>query len=172
MADIDTIRTAFERNARAVELRPSIGQGTGKSTVRVRDGTTCEIEGGGWTLTADVGTAQGGNNAGPGPGVLERAALGSCLAIGYVTWAAHLGVPIDDLEVDVETDFDARGQLGIGDRPAGFDRIRYHVRIQSPASEADIRRMVDAADSHSPVRDDFARALPIEREVEILSPAE
>lgn len=172
MADPETIRTAFERNARAVALRPSVGQKTTVAKVRVRDGTTCEIEGSGWHLTADVGVASGGNNAGPGPGVLERAALGSCLAIGYATWAARLDVPIERLEVEVETDFDARGMLGVGEQPPGFSAIRYRVFIESPAPEADVRRVIDEADAHSPALDDFRRPLPVERELHILKPAE
>lgn len=34
------IKAAFERNARAVELRPSIGQGTATTKVRLREGLT------------------------------------------------------------------------------------------------------------------------------------
>lgn len=170
MADTETIRTAFERNKKALELRPSKGQSTAVTKVRVRDGTTCEIESAHWKFTADVGEAAGGNDAGPGPGILERAALGSCLAIGYVTWGAYLGVPIEHVEIQVEGDLDARGQFGIGDEPPGFKALRYRVTIESPAPEEDIRRVLDEADAHSPVRDDFARAIPIEREVEIVAP--
>lgn len=167
MSDPSTLKKVFERNRRAVELRPSIARSTSTTRVRVRDGTTCEIEHGKWKFTADVGEDAGGNDEGPGPGVLERAALGSCLAIGYSTWAAVMDVPIDSLEVQIETHFDARGQFGVGDDPPGFDRIRYTVHVQSPAPEQDVRAMLDAADAHSPVRDDFARAVPIERITEI-----
>jgi uncharacterized OsmC-like protein len=171
MADAETIRTAFQRNAQALSLRPSLGQKTTLMKVRLRDGTTCECEGSGWNLTVDVGKESGGNHAGPGPGVLERAALGSCLAIGYSTWAAVLEVPIDYLEVEIESDFDSRAMHSIGDKPPGFDAIRYRVIIESPASEADVMRVIDAADAHSPVRDDFSRAIPVAREVRILSAA-
>lgn len=81
-------------------------------------------------------------------------------------------MPIEHLEVEVETDFGAREQFGIGDQSPGFDAIRYRVKIQSLATEEEIQRVLDAADAHSPVRDDFARAIPIEREVEIVAPAE
>lgn len=169
MADPDTIRNAFRRNARAIELRPSVGKYTAVTKIRVRDGTTCDVEHGDWKFTADVGRSSGGNDAGPGPGILERAALGSCLAIGYATWAAHLGVPIEHLEVEIESDVDARGMYGIADRPPGFTALRYRVIIYSPAPEDDIRRVLDEADAHSPVLDDFRRPLRIDREVQILT---
>lgn len=168
MAEPKTIRRAFERNARAVRLRPSIAQSTAVTKIRLRDGTTCDIESGNWKFTADVGKESGGNNAGPGPGILERAALGSCLAVGYATWAACLDVPIESLEIEVETDFDARGMLAVEDRPPGFTEIRYRVIIGSPADEAEILRVLDKADACSPVRDDFSRAIPVKREVKIV----
>lgn len=167
MSDPKTIKTAFERNKKAIELRPSAGQSTGKSTICVKDGTTCKIECSGWSLTADIGTEAGGNNAGPGPGVLERAALGSCLAIGITQWAALMEVPIDKLEVEVETDFDACGMLGVDDQPPGFTSIRYKVNIKSTASEAEVKKAIEEAEKHSPVRDDFSRTVSIEREITI-----
>ena len=77
MPDPDTLREIYERNAKAISLRPAIGISTGRTRVQLRDGTTCHIQNGSWSLIADVGTDQGGNDRGPGPGVFERAALGN-----------------------------------------------------------------------------------------------
>lgn len=172
MPDPQTIKEAFERNANAIKRKPSIGHVTATTKIRVTDETTCEIRHGDWRMTCDMGVKQGGNNAGPGPGIYERAALGSCLAMGYALWAARRGVPIEKLEVDVESDADAAGQYGVADVPAGFSALRYHVTIQSPASESEIIRVLDEADAHSPVRSDFSRAIPIERDVRIVAGAD
>lgn len=169
MSDPKSIKEAFERNKKAIELRPSVGQSTALTKVRVRNGTTCEIESGSKTLVCDIGKREGGNDAGPGPGIFERAALGSCLAMGYAQQAAVDGIPIEHIEVHVESDFDARGQFGLSDDPPGFIALRYRVMIESPAPEADIQRMIDKADARSPVLDDFKRPIPIEREVAIVS---
>ena len=110
----------------------------------------------------------GGNNAGPNPGILGRAALASCLAICYAQWGARLGVPIDALDVVVETDYDSRGELGVAeDVPPGYSQVRYRVDITSPAEEADVRRLIDTADKYSPYRDVFARAHDVRRELVI-----
>lgn len=169
MSDPQAIKKAFERNKKAIELRPSLGQSTALTKVRVRDGTTCEIESGSKRLVCDIGKSEGGNDAGPGPGILERSALGSCLAIGYAQQAAVMEIPIESIEVQVESDFDARGQFGLTDEPPGFKAMRYRVIIESPAPEADIREMIDQADATSPVLDDFKRPIPITREVNIKS---
>lgn len=171
MADSKTIKQAFERNQKAVELRPSAGKSTVTTKVSLRDGTTCEVEHKHWKFKVDIGKSEGGNGAGPGPGVLERGALGSCLAIGISQRAALLEIPIDKLEVDVGSDFDARGMLYLSDQPPGFDVLRYKIYIESPAPEEEVMQMIEEADNHSPVLDDFRRAIPVEREVNIKSTA-
>lgn len=169
MADPQTIKEAFERNQEAVKQRPSKAKSTAKTKVRLHDGTTCEVEHKHWKFKVDIGKSEGGNDAGPGPGILERGALGSCLAIAYSQRAAVLGITIDKLEIEVESDFDARGMLYLNDDPPGFDELRYKVYIESPASEEEIRQLIEDADKHSPVLDDFRRAIPVEREVTIKS---
>jgi uncharacterized OsmC-like protein len=156
------IATLLERNVKAVTLRPSVGQGTAVTKVRLRDGLTCEIQEGPWTLVAGMTEKYGGTNDGPNPGVYGRAALGSCLAIGYAMWAARLGVPIDELDVEVHADYDVRGELGVDDtvRP-GYSQVRYIVTVSSPASTADIERWLDTADRYSSWRDNIANAVPL-----------
>ena len=169
MADSKTLKHAFKRNKQALKKRPSLGQNTALTTVRVRNGTTCEIESGSKRLVCDVGTKMGGNDAGPGPSILQRGALGSCLAIGYATWAAEMEIPVEDIKVEVESDYDARGQFGVTEEPPGFMEIRYCVSIESPASEDRIRELIETADAHSPVLDDFKRPIPVNREIKITS---
>lgn len=167
MADPKTIKEAFERNQKMLKLRPSKAKSTATTKVRLFDGTTCEVEHKHWKFKVDIGKTEGGNDAGPGPGILERGALGSCLAIAYSQRAAMLGIPIDNIEIDVESDFDACSMLYLSDDPPGFDALRYKVHIKSPAPKDQIMQMIEEADRHSPVLDDFSRAIPVEREVEI-----
>lgn len=170
MDHTDGIRTALERNVRAVTLRPSIGLHTGKTHVRLLPGLVCEVEDGPWKIIAGMSEKSGGTNAGPGPGTLGRGALGSCLALGYAMWAARMGVPIDALEVEVEADYDSRGELGISDDvPPGYTQVRYNVTVTSGAPEDDVRRVIETADKYSPYRDVFTRANDVRRELRITS---
>lgn len=162
------IRSAIERNVKAVTLRPSVGQGTAVTRARLGRSLSCEIEDGPWKFTAGMTEKYGGADAGPNPGVYGRAALASCLAIGYGIWAARLGVPLNLLEVEVQADYDVRGELGVSsDVPAGYLAVRYLVTVESPAPESEVIRMLDVADSHSSWRDDYMRPLPLTREVRI-----
>ncbi|MEX0661518.1 MAG: OsmC family protein [Balneolaceae bacterium] len=169
MSDPKIIKQAFERNKKAVELRPQIGQKTVTTKVRLVEGTTCEVIHPEWTFKADIGKSEGGNDAGPGPGILQRGALGACLAIGYVQQAAVLGVPIEHIEVTVEAKKDFRGRLGIDDRPPGSQELKYNVLIESSATEDKINKVIEEADRISPVLDDFRRAILITREIKIMA---
>lgn len=161
------LKTVLERNERALQLRPAIGKGTGKTSVRLREGLTCEIEDGQWKLTAGASESSGGANGGPDPGIFGRGALGACLAIGYANWAAKLGVSIDAIEVEVEADYDMRGSYGLADLPPGYLEVRCRVRIESDAPKEAIRKVLDEADAHSPWFDVFKRPQNLKRIVEI-----
>jgi uncharacterized OsmC-like protein len=168
----DTIRRAFERSEKALTLRPSIGRGTAVTTVRLDEDLACESRDGRWSLTVDMSEQSGGSGTAPDPGVFGRTALGSCLAIGYTKWAAKRGVPIRGLEVEVQADYDAAPEYGIGDGPPGYSRVRYVVRIESDAGEDEIERLLDEADSCSPWLDIFLRPIELRREVRLLQPEE
>jgi uncharacterized OsmC-like protein len=137
----------------------------------VVEGVHCEAEDGRWTIAADASEKSGGTAKGPDPGFIVRASLGTCLAMGYVTWAAHLGVPISNLEIEVQADFDVRGQHDTPGISPGYSEIRYLVHIESDASAADIERMVETADRASMVADVFRRPHQLVRQLTVTRPA-
>lgn len=163
----ERIRNVFERNRKALSLKPAIGQGTAATRVCVKQGLTCEVEEGPWKLTVDMSSKHGGSSSGPNPGVLGRAALGSCLAMSYARWAAVLGVEITGLEVEIQADYDARGEYGVGDVLAGYGEVRYVVRIESDAPEMEIARVLDAGEEHTPYLDVFRHPQRVRRIVQI-----
>lgn len=168
MSDAETLKASFERVKKLLTIKPAKGQYTTTTKVRVSDGTTCDIEHKHWRFTADIGEIEGGNDAGPGPGILQRGAIGSCLAIGYAKWAAWLDVPIESIEVDVQAEVDARGSYGIDGISPAHKRMKYIVRIESPAPDEKIQEVIEKADAHSPILMDIKKPIPIEREVQIL----
>lgn len=165
----EKIRAAVMRVSSVLTQRPEFGRDTKVSTVKVLRGLTCEIREGNYTLTADMPEQIGGEAAGPTPGVYGRAALGSCLAIGYMLKAAVMNIPIERLEVEIQADFDDGALLGTApaDVPPGYLEVRYSVKIDSDASEESIMEMLDEADRHSPYLDVFRRAQLCRREVNI-----
>jgi uncharacterized OsmC-like protein len=161
------IAKAFDIVAGAFRHDPELGIGTETSVTKVVDGLLCEIREGDWTLSVDMPEAAGGSGTAPTPGVVGRAALGSCLALTYMMWASKEGIEIQSLEVEVQADFDDGAIFGTSDAAPGYSEVRYCVKIQSGADEADIVRLLDEADRHSPYLDVFTRPQQLVRQVEI-----
>ena len=126
------------------------------------------------TLKTDMPTSVGGTNTAPSPGWVLRAAEASCVATLIGMRAAQLDVPLQEVEVSVDSESDDYGILGISDDvPAGPLSTRVSVRI-TPApptagsarrSQAELREMVEWALAHCPVTDAVKRAVPIKLEV-------
>lgn len=171
MEDQEPIRAAIERNVRAVSAKPSFGQGTAVTRVTLRPGLTAEVEEGPWKFSVGMTEKYGGQNNAPNPGVYGRAALGSCLCIGYSMWAARMGLTIDSLSVEVQADYDVRGELGVTDtvRP-GYGRIRYVVSVETDAPDDAVQKWLDTADRCSSWLDDLRNPVPVTREVRLSRP--
>ena len=86
MKEQDEIKNKFERTIKALTLKPSLGHGTGVSKTRIINGLTCETKEGDWVFKSDMPKQIGGYDTASSPSALGRAALGSCLAIGYMMW--------------------------------------------------------------------------------------
>lgn len=171
MKETEKIKTAVERCKKAFTLKPAMGRDTAVSKVRIVNGLTCEISEGAWKFSVDMPEGIGGNNTAPTPGVYGRAALGSCLAIGYIMKAAELNIPVNNLEVEVQADFDDGALLGTADKkiPPGYLEVRYAITIESDAPTEKILQLLDDGDKYSPYLDVFTRAQKCIRKVNIIS---
>lgn len=116
----------------------------------------------GFTLSTDMPKAIGGDATAPGPGWVLRAALAACDATMIAVAAALEGVTIGTLEVRVDSVSDDRGLVGADDvTPAGPLDVAVTVRLASDASDAQLARIIEWAERHSPVGDAIRRAVPM-----------
>jgi uncharacterized OsmC-like protein len=80
----------------------------------------------------------GGDDDLPNPGHLLCAALAACMESTTRAMAEHLDITVDELEVEVVGDVDARGCLAIDSSVrSGFQHIDVDVRLQAaPGTDA------------------------------------
>src|SRR5262249_30295468 len=162
------IKEALERSVQAVAHRASIGQGTAVTTATLGEGLSARVTDGPHAFTVGMTDKYGGDNAAPNPGVLVRGALAGCLAIGVKMWAVRMAIPITTLEVEVQADYDVRGELGVSaDVVPGYSAMRYAIRVTSPAPEAKVRELIDTTVRTSSLIDDLSRAVPLSGDVRI-----
>ncbi|WP_214369053.1 OsmC family protein [Pseudonocardia sp. H11422] len=130
------------------------------------DGLRAEIRVGRHTVVVDEPPALGGEGAAPNPVETALAALLSCQVVTYRIWSAKLGIPLDDVRIDVEGDLDLRGFFGLDSaiRP-GFAEVRVVVTLDGPATPEQYRELAAAVDEHCPVLDVFRNATPVSTRV-------
>lgn len=168
MADPQKIREIIERNVKLLTLKTERGHLTGVTTARIEDGLRCVIEDGPWKLAVDMPVKAGGEETAPTPGTLGRGALASCIAIDIAAWAARRDIPIEAVQVEVQADFDARGELGMDDRiPPGYKNVRYLISVDSPAPADVVAELVRTAERYSSYVDIFARPQTMKRTIRL-----
>ncbi|MGH2765752.1 MAG: OsmC family protein, partial [Actinomycetota bacterium] len=96
-----------------------------------------EVEGpNGLRLVTDMPAGIGGREEEPSPGWLYRAAIASCVASTIGMEAAREGVIIRSLQVEVDSESDDRGILGMDEAvPAGQLSTRVRVRAAADGVE-------------------------------------
>jgi uncharacterized OsmC-like protein len=132
-------------------------------------GLTVEVTGpGGERMTTDMPRGIGGTAAAPSPGWMLRAAAAACVASLIAIRAAATQVEIRSIDVEVDSESDDRGILGLDPSvPAGAISMRVVVSVGAPAlDKAAKESLVAWAVEHCPVTDSIARAVPLSIEVD------
>ncbi len=118
-------------------------------------------------LTTDMPGGIGGTASAPSPGWILRAAAAACVASLIAIRAAATEATIRSLDVEVDSESDDRGILGLDAAiPAGALSMRIVVSIDAPGLDQAARESLVAwAVEHCPVTDTIQRAVPTAVEV-------
>ena len=156
------VRTAIEH----LQTHPESGACTDSSARAVlTEGLRTEIVGpNGQHIVSDMPPGVGGHSSAPSPGWYFRAAVASCTATIIAIRAAAVGIAPSRIEVEVVSQSDDRGMLGVDDSvPAGPIKFRMDIVIAaSGADPAVLRDLAEWGVTHSPMADAFRRAVPME----------
>jgi uncharacterized OsmC-like protein len=131
-------------------------------------GLTVEVTGpGGEHLTTDMPRGIGGTATAPTPGWILRAAAAACVASLIAIRAAATQVGIRSIDVEVDSESDDRGILGLDPAvPAGALSTRIVVSLDAPALDKAAKdSLVAWAVEHCPVTDTIGRAVPLSLDV-------
>jgi uncharacterized OsmC-like protein len=165
----DAIRTAIQGASAYLTDHPDEARYTDSlATARVDDALHVVVVGpGGERLETDMPGAVGGTGQLPSPGWYLRAAVAACAASLALMRAAQLGLDGFHCEVDVDSESDDRGILGLdASTPAGPLSVRIGFRMT--AVDAGLDRLEEIAVwavEHCPVADAVRRGVPVHIEV-------
>lgn len=147
-------KEALERAQRVFLEKPAAAKKPNTMATAVwREGLLCEVAGpAGEKATTDMPEPMGGAGVGSNPGWLLRAGIASCAATAIAMRAAMLGIELRTLEVNVQSESDARGLVGIPDVSTALGNLRMSVKIGADgADEATLRELAQWGETNSPV---------------------
>ena len=106
-----------------------------------------------------------GDDTAPNPSEANLAALGSCIAVGVHANAVARDIVINSLEVELEGDLNISAVWGTGDlseKPVGFTDVRIKVHLDADATEEQVQKLLDIAETWSPVLNTIKRPVNVE----------
>lgn len=108
----------------------------------------------------------GGQDKGANPVELLLVSLGACQEIMYAAMAAMMGIKLDEVKVDLKGSIDLKGLFGMDpDIPPGYQKVTFETTLKSPASQEELRKLVEAVESHCPVLDSLVRPVEVSGKV-------
>src|SRR5215470_839596 len=97
----------------------------------------CSVEIGQKVLAAQAHHGVGGSGTAACSGDLLLGALAACAQLTCQLVATAMGIPVEEIEVDVEGEMDLSGTLGISKEvPVGFQDIHAKFDIKAPQATA------------------------------------
>jgi len=163
------IRTAIEGAISYLSEHPDEARYTDSvARATLGDSLRVDVDGpNGERIVTDMPGGVGGLAEHPSPGWLFRAAIASCVAATVAMEAAREGIDLTSLEVEVDSESDDRGILGMDpDTDAGPASVSIRIITAAPGTDAErLREVVAAGADRCPVCDAAKRAVDVSVEI-------
>lgn len=121
-------------------------------------------------LIVDEPGVLGGTDEHPNPVEYLASALCGCLTAGIATNAALFGTELEDIQVEVDVNFDIHGVLGLDrSKPNGPLDLHYKVKLKGKngATAEQLTKSKETLDKKSPIKNTIQLPLNVTTEIEI-----
>lgn len=119
-------------------------------------------------IVVDEPPELGGADKGANPVELLLVCLGACQEIMYAAMASMMGIKLDEVKVNLKGSLDLKGLFGMDPAtPPGYQKITFETFLKSSAPEEDLRKLVEAVETHCPVLDTLVRPVEVSGKVTI-----
>ncbi|MDH3249189.1 MAG: OsmC family protein [Acidimicrobiia bacterium] len=163
--DLEKLRTNVESTAELLRSDPSAGHVRPRVSTRLVENVNARSEfiqyDKEFAFECDESEGRAGSGSAPSPLRYFLSGLAFCQQVWYAKGAALVGCEIEDLEIDVVTYMDMRGEHlidGIAPHPQW---IVITADVATPGTAEQVLALVDEANSRCPVYNLVARAVPI-----------
>lgn len=122
------------------------------------DQVTCNVETGRALVEAGLHPATGGTGLAACSGDMLLQALVACAGVTLSAVATSIGLQLRGARLSAEGDLDFRGTLAVAkDIPVGFQRIRLFVDLDTDASEAERKKLLELTERYCVVYQTLVR---------------
>ncbi len=111
----------------------------------------------------------GGSNHGPNPQEYLLSGFGACMMVAYLVGASVMGIQLSQLAIEVRSELDLAGFLGVNDKaPVALKGITYVVRVTGDGTSEQFECLRETAQAHSPNAMSLAKGVVVTGSVEVL----
>jgi len=164
-----SVKEAILKTAAAVEADASVGMVKYQASTQWEGDVRCTAKVRNFeTMVIDEPAAFGGGDEAMSPADVVLVALGTCQEIMYAALASTMDIQLDECKVEVTADLDLKGLMGLdADVPPGLLAVDYHVHLKSPASDEELKGLIDVVERQCPLLDTLTREIKVTGKVNI-----
>ena len=118
-----------------------------------------------FSFMCDESDGRAGKGEAPSPLRYFLSSIAFCMQVWYAKGAALADVELEDLNIDVHTYMDMRGEHKVGDAPPNPQWIIIEATVTSPSPSEMVLQMVDEANDRCPVTNLVRMAVPIYEQI-------
>jgi uncharacterized OsmC-like protein len=164
-----SLKEALSKTVAGIQQNPIMSRVVFEAETALLEGVRCTGKVRNFApIIVDEPPELGGQDKGANPVELLLVALGSCQEIMYAAMASMMGIKLDEVKVNLKGSLDLKGLFGMDPAiPPGYQKITYETILKSSAPEEELRKLIDAVETHCPVLDTLVRPIEVTGKVTI-----
>lgn len=120
-----------------------------------------------FSFECDEADGRAGTSQAPSPLRYFLSSIAFCQQVWFAKGAALAGVEVEELEIDVHTYMDMRGEHKVGEVPPHPQWIIIEANVMSPSPPSAVLAMADEANARCPVTTLVAKAVPVFEQIRL-----
>ncbi len=165
--NIEKGRQVYEQTRARLASNPASGKTTIRAVAKLLEDMHIEGRVGKFHLESDEPAARGGTDLGPTPLQYFVAGAAFCLITQMARFAPLYDVPLEEVQADVQAEFDIADKFGMEGPSGAFEQVTYAITVSSSAPPEQVRLLVEHAERACHTAQSLRQPVPVSIEVHL-----
>ena len=165
--NIEKGRQVYEQTRARLASNPASGKTTIRAVAKLLEDMHIEGRVGKFHLESDEPAARGGTDLGPTPLQYFVAGAAFCLITQMARFAPLYDVPLEEIQADVQAEFDIADKFGMEGPSGAFEQVTYAITVSSSAPPEQVRLLVEHAERACHTAQSLRQPVPVSIEVHL-----